>query len=440
MGDDCFCPGRALRRQRRGALWIVAGACGLTASGALGCTLSADEFSPTPLGSEGDLAAAEAAELEGGSDAVEGGSAPVSAPAEGEMDEARPSALPLAEAEVASGASGSPDPAAAAAGDDELSLAGASPDAGVAPPAALVLPELSPLEGWAGLPGLGVSTTTGGGDAPARLARTAAELVALAARPEPLTIAIEGTIEVPALLLTSNKTFVGLDREATLAGGIAVRGTPDAFVTNVIIANLNIAAETSEVDGDGIQLHYAHHIWVDHCALRDAADGLLDIVHGSDFVTVSHTRFSYTRAAPEPAHRFAALVGDDLTNGAEDRGHLNVTWHHDFWGEGVSRAVAGRFGSLHVYNSLFRSPGGSAVLLAGLDSRWLVENNRFEDVAEPHTILLGSGASLAATGNVYVAATGARDATATGFSPAYPYAIDSPLELVASISAQAGPR
>jgi pectate lyase len=270
--------------------------------------------------------------------------------------------------------------------------------------------------------------------------RTAAELVALAARPEPLTIAIEGTIEVPALLLTSDKTLVGVDREATLAGGIAVRGTPEAFVSNVIIANLNIAAETSAVDGDGIQVHYAHHVWVDHCALRDAADGLLDIVHGSDFVTVSHTRFSYTPAAPDPDHRFAALVGHDRANGAEDRGHLNVTWHHDFWGEGVSLAVSGRFGSLHVFNSLFQSPGGAAVLSAGLESSWLVENNRFEDVEAAHTILLGSGARLAASGNVYVSAAGARDATAGGFVPAYPYVLESPFELAASIEAGAGPR
>jgi pectate lyase len=329
---------------------------------------------------------------------------------------------------------------AAAVGDGAATAVEASSDARASAAAAITPPALSTLVGWASLPGLGVETTTGGGGAPAVLARSAAQLVALAASPDPLTIAIAGTIELQELSLASNKTLIGLDRGATLAGGIAIRGTADAFVANVIIANLNIAAETSSVDGDGIQVHYAHHVWVDHCALSDAADGLLDIVHGSDFVTVSHTRFFYTQAAPDPAHRFAALVGDDLANGEEDRGHLNVTWHHDFWGEGVSRAVSGRFGSLHLFNNLFRSPGGASVLSAGFESSWLVENNEFEDVAEPHTILVGSGASLAATGNVYLAAAGDRDATATGFVPAYPYALDSPFELAASIEAEAGPR
>ena len=101
---------------------------------------------------------------------------------------------------------------------------------------------------------------------------------------------------------------------------------------------------------------------------------------------------------------------------------------------------ARRFGSIHVFNSLFRSPGGEAALSAGLASSWLVENNQFEDVAAPHTIIAGSSASLAATGNVYARSAGARDFTATGFVPAYAYALESPLDLMLSIEADAGPR
>jgi pectate lyase len=415
---------------------------GVAVLGSASCTVTSDEFSPTPLVVERDPLAANTGEPDqAGDPAAVGVKTPVAALAGGEADdadEANPTGAPLAESGSAS--AGSADTEVDVAEGDTPSAIQGPPDAGSSAPGPVPLLALSPLVGWAGVAGLGVATTTGGGDVPPVVARTAEELIALAARPEPLTIAVEGTIEVAALAMASNKTLFGVDRAATLLGGIAIRGTPSALVENVIIANLNIAAETSAVDGDGIQVHYAHHVWVDHCALRDAADGLLDIVHGSDFVTVSHTRFSYTSAAPDPAHRFAALVGHDVANGAEDRGHLNVTWHHDFWGEGVAQALSGRFGSIHVFNSLFRSPGGDAVLAAGLESRWLVENNLFEGVAAPHTILLGGGASVAVSGNVYVLTSGARDATAAGFDPAYAYALDTPLELAASIEAEVGPR
>jgi pectate lyase len=425
------------RRRRAQTLLVVTG-FGITAVASASCTVTSEGFSPAPLVADREPSAASEGEPDGVGDlAAVDVPTPVEALPGVEGGEGNPAAVPLEESD--STGAGSGDTGAAVAEGDAPSAAQGPPDAGRAAPANLPLPELSSLVGWASMPGLGIDTTTGGGDAPPVVVRTAEELVALAARPEPLTIAIEGTIEVAALTLASNKTLLGVDGEATLRGGIAVRGTPDAFVTNVIVANLSIAAETSAVDGDGIQVHYAHHVWVDHCALRDAADGLLDIVHGSDFVTVSNTRFFYTPAAPDSQHRFAALVGHDVANAAEDRGHLNVTWHHDFWGEGALQAMSGRFGSIHVFNNLFRSPGGDGVLAAGLESRWLVENNLFEGVAAPHTILLGGGASLAASGNVYILTSGARDATATGFVPAYPYALESPLELAATIEAEAGP-
>jgi pectate lyase len=411
---------------------------GLVALGSVSCTVTSDDFSPAQLVEERDPLAANAEDPDDAGDSGSDAATSNATLPAGEAREASPTGVQLAESDPSS--AGSAEPTDGVAEVDAPATSQAPPDAGPPGPPTIPLPALSPLVGWASVPGLGVDTTTGGGDAPAVVARTAGELIALAARPEPLTIAIDGTIEVAALAIASNKTLVGVDSGATLLGGIAIRGTPDAFVANVIIANLNIAAETSAVEGDGIQVHYAHHVWVDHCALRDAADGLLDIVHGSDFVTVSHTRFFYTPAAPDPAHRFAALVGHDAANGAEDRGHLNVTWHHDFWDEGVSQALSGRFGSIHVFNSLFRSPGGATVLTAGVESSWLVETNLFEGVAEPHTILFGSDASLAATGNVYLLTSGARDATAAGFVPMYPYALDSLLEVAADIEAEVGPR
>jgi len=438
--------GAARLRAGRGALLAAAFA---TAS----CTVTSEDFAPTSLDDERDPSASGADPGAAGDRANSSVPTPLSglSPVV-EAGEELPTAAPLAEGSPANVSGGTaPSSEDDAPSDDGPLVPEITPDAGSAqeqpiesePPVnepPVVLPELSPLVGWAGLPGLGLETTTGGGATAPVVARTAAELVELAARPDPLTIALVGTIAVPALTLASNKTLVGIGSGATLLGGISIRGTVDAFVENVIVANLNVVAATSTVDGDGIQVHYAHHVWVDHCALSDAADGLLDIVHGSDFVTVSHSRFFYTDAAPDPQHRFAALIGHDIANSAEDLDRLNVTWHHDVWGEGVTRALSGRFGNIHVFNSLFRSPLGDTALSAGFASSWLVENNQFEDVAAPHTILTGSGASLAATGNVYLRSAGARDFTATGFVPAYAYDLESPIELIRNVEAEAGPR
>jgi pectate lyase len=130
------------------------------------------------------------------------------------------------------------------------------------------------LIGWASASGLGLATTTGGGAGEMLLADTASALIDLAARPEPLVIRVAGTLDVPLLAIASNKTIVGVDGGATLRGGVRVRGSgPDDFVSNVIVQNLEIDAVSSDVERDGVQFHYAHHVWIDHCTIRDAADG-----------------------------------------------------------------------------------------------------------------------------------------------------------------------
>lgn len=50
--------------------------------------------------------------------------------------------------------------------------------------------------------------------------------------------------------------------------------------------------------GDAIRLYMATNVWVDHCDLygdrsvgKDTYDGLVDLSHAADWVTVSHTYF-----------------------------------------------------------------------------------------------------------------------------------------------------
>src|SRR5690606_28104856 len=113
---------------------------------------------------------------------------------------------------------------------------GAGADGGaVSEPPAFTLPG---LVGWAGHPGAGRTTTTGGAAGRVVTARTAAELQAFAASEEPLVIRVCGTVRAPELKVGSNKTLVGVGQRPTLEGGIAIRGSAGAFVENVVIKNL----------------------------------------------------------------------------------------------------------------------------------------------------------------------------------------------------------
>jgi pectate lyase len=349
-------------------------------------------------------------------------------------DETSTPSLPLA---GAAGASGGSDPAAG-----EPSAPG---DIGTLP----ALPEPDPaneaplnetaLLGWAAVAGLGTPTTTGGAAGETVRATTAEELAAFAALPEPLTIEIAGTLRLGRVVVASHKTLRGVGSAPRLEGGLRIRGLSDDFVQNVIIQNLQIDASFSEVNGDGVQIHYAHHVWVDHCDISDAEDGNLDVVHGSDFVTVSWNRFSYARAAT--GSQRSTVIGHSDDGAAEDAGHLRVTLHHNAWLDGVLGAAPSvRFGDVHMFNNYYASPSVNAAITANVGSRLLVEGNFFDNVATPYQIDGDSGAApqLRARRNVFTAATPRLEEAGAAFVPPYPYVSEPAEDVPESVQASAG--
>jgi hypothetical protein len=97
---------------------------------------------------------------------------------------------------------------------------------------------------------------------------------------------------------------------------------------------------------DAVSISGSNHVWFDHCDISDGTDGNLDINNGADFITISWTKFHYTpRTDPTgndntgaEGHRFSNLIGSSDTVPA-DVGHLNVTWHHDWWAENVNQRM-----------------------------------------------------------------------------------------------------
>ncbi len=265
-----------------------------------------------------------------------------------------------------------------------------------------VVPPVEGLCGWAAVAGDGVETTTGGGDVPPVTVSTADELLALAEDPEPRVIQIDGMIDTPSLDVASNKTIVGLGPSSGIRGGIRIHGESlTEPVSNVIVRNLHVDGTTTDIE-DGIQIFFAHHVWIDHVDVFDAPDGNLDVTHGSDNVTISSSIFHYTDAAPAD-HRFSNLIGHDDDNQAEDQGRLRVTFHHNWWADNVvERMPRMRFGHVHLLNNYYSSGGNNYCIGAGVEARVIVENNAFAGVNDPNILYDDEpSAGLTASGNQY---------------------------------------
>jgi pectate lyase len=157
-----------------------------------------------------------------------------------------------------------------------------------------------------------------------------------------------------------------------------------------------ISQDVLAANGDGLGIQNSSNVWVDHWYAarndidmpklkpisefssdldhdKDYYDGLVDITHASEWVTVSNTYLH--------DHWKASLIGHSDNNAAEDTGHLHVTQHDSYWYNIGSRTPSLRYGTGHVYKSYFNS------MNTGIDTRdgaqILVQSNVFTNCTEP---------------------------------------------------------
>ena len=177
---------------------------------------------------------------------------------------------------------------------------------------------------------------------------------------------------------TSDTSIIGLDSESGLEGtGLYIKE-----VSNVIVQNMAISKVIAD-NGDAIGIQEATNVWIDHCDLssdldhdKDYYDGLLDITHASDYVTVSNTYLH--------DHWKASLVGHSDSNGDEDTGHLTVTYANNYWHNINSRGPSVRFGKVHIFNNYYESIDTGAVNTR-MGAEVLIESTQFVDVNSPVT-------------------------------------------------------
>jgi pectate lyase len=299
--------------------------------------------------------------------------------------------------------------------------------------------------------------TSGGGTTvtPMRVSTAAAFKTAITGA-APAIVYLTGSV-TGDFAIGTNKTVVGLC-------GAEVHGHIDiSRSSNIIVRNLKIVGYgvgdcsldpsynmtvgcSSGADAVTIQDN-SHHVWFDHDDISDGTDGNLDTVSGSDFVTISWTKFHYTpRTDPTgndstgaEGHRFSNLIGS-ADNVPTDVGHLNITWHHDWWADNVNqRMPRSRYGKIHMLNNLFTSTGNSYCTNAGLMATLLVEGNAYIGVKGPLQPN-SNGDMLAPTGsNLFQNTNGLTVANGTGFTPPYTYTVDPATMVSAEVMAGAGP-
>jgi pectate lyase len=254
--------------------------------------------------------------------------------------------------------------------------------------------------------------TTGGGSASPVTVTTSSALISNMQASGARVIRVSGMISISGMQdVASNKTIIGVGSGSGITGG----GLDVDGVSNVIIQNLNFR----NWGDDAINLQDGStRVWIDHNTFTNGNDGAVDIKRASDFVTVSWNRFF--------GHDKTMLLGHSDGNGSQDRGHLRVSYHHNWFDGTNQRHPRVRFGNpVHVYNNYYGGVGDYGVA-STMEAGVLVENNSFENTESPCELGQGSSpaGALSARGNQFVNS----GACATGGSVRgipYSYSLDS---------------
>jgi pectate lyase len=289
-------------------------------------------------------------------------------------------------------------------------------------------------EGWSTQSG----GTSGGSASTTVTVTSLSALTSAAGSGTSQTVKVSGNFSCSSdVTVASNKTILGVGSSSGLTGcGLKIKG-----VNNVIVRNLRIAkVPAGNGNGDAIHIEKATHVWIDHNDLSsdtshgtDYYDGLLDITHAADYITVS---WNY-----EHDHIKCDLLGHSDDNAAEDTGHLRVTYHHNYFRNCDQRGPRVRFGNpVHVYNNYYYNSGTYGVA-ATCNAGVYVERNYFENT--PNTVVTATGSSP--SGNVkllnnYLANSGTPQSRNSGSVAAIPYSytVDANSSVKSIVTAGAG--
>ncbi|WP_237107218.1 RICIN domain-containing protein [Nonomuraea sp. MG754425] len=277
----------------------------------------------------------------------------------------------------------------------------------------------SGLVGWATQGG----GTTGGGNAAPTTVSSASALTSALSASGAAVIRVSGTISCSGMLrVASNKSVLG-NSGAVISGC----GFNISEASNVIVRNLTFRGWND----DAINVQYSTRVFIDHNTFSDGYDGAVDVKRASDYVTISWNRVF--------DHDKTMLLGHDDGNGGEDRGHLRVTYHHNWFDGTNQRHPRVRFGNpVHVYNNYYGNVGSYGVA-STQEAGVLVEGNYFENTDDPFHRGEGDSpaGSLVARNNHFVNSGSGQSGGSVGSIP-YAYSLDTASGVKSIVTAGAG--
>lgn len=272
--------------------------------------------------------------------------------------------------------------------------------------------------------------TTGGGDGETTTVTSFDELVEAAGADGAAIIIVDGEITGNDVVdVASDKTIIGASGSSMTGVGLRIKD-----VTNVIVRNMKISKVLADA-GDAIAIQAASNVWIDHVDLssdmdngKDYYDGLCDVTHASNYVTISNTYFH--------DHYKASLVGHSDSNEDEDTGNLIVTYANNYWSNINSRGPSFRFGTGHIFNSYMDTMDTGVNTRMG--AQLLIESSVFNGVEDAIESVDSDTVGYAVVNDVDLGdgANSADEGTLT--SVPYDYTLLGSDAVVASVTAEAG--
>jgi pectinesterase len=278
------------------------------------------------------------------------------------------------------------------------------------------------------MPGKGLDTTTGGGNATPVVVTSPGQLEDLVGGSTPRVIHVQGSLQFSRKMIDvgSNKTIIGQGSDAEIVGaGFFLDGVSNVIIRYITFRDTHMCGDWGGKNNgtDAFRSDGSHHFWIDHCQFIRGQDGLMDLRRTSSYLTVSWNIFC--------DHNKVGGFG------WTDAGV--ATLHHNWFRNNYQRSPAiDNTDKCHLYNNFFEN-----IMLYGAmnrgDTKLVAENNYFLYVNDP-LAMLDSG-DTTERGNIFDNTTGQIIEQGTTFEPSddYSYTLDRVEDIPAIVRQYAGP-
>ena len=141
--------------------------------------------------------------------------------------------------------------------------------------------------------------------------------------------------------MRSHKTIYSTNGATISRGSLRIGKASLGAQRNIIIKNLKftdlwVFDPSGNYDGYGWDYVHleesSHHVWVDHCDFDQVYDGMIDVAHAGDYVTVSWNVLRNQKKC--------RLIGHSDSNAAEDTGQTHSSRCLTSGSNGISKARA----------------------------------------------------------------------------------------------------